>query len=83
MLEDGIGELYLVDEEGPVRLLVGETLFCTEKDAAVEKMEADQERLQVEVTNLEQELDEVRSGMAQLKVKLYAKFKNSINLDDE
>mmetsp|Transcript_7373 Transcript_7373/g.31312 ORF Transcript_7373/g.31312 Transcript_7373/m.31312 type:complete len:129 (-) Transcript_7373:67-453(-) len=83
LLEDGIGELYLAEEEGAARLLVGETLFHLDKDAAVSKLEADQERLQEEVAALEKELDETRSTMAQLKVKLYAKFKNSINLDDE
>jgi chaperonin cofactor prefoldin len=42
-----------------------------------------EQALNEEMNALNSQLDEIKKTMAELKVKLYGKFKNSINLEED
>ena len=53
------------------------------EDDAQEHLEKTKGQLQEELTLLKTSAEEIESVMVQLKVKLYAKFGNNINLEED
>jgi prefoldin subunit 4 len=63
------------------RYRIGEAFVHLPLEKAQVRLAADQERVQAELSRLQDALDACKSAMQDLKVHLYSKFGNSINLD--
>ncbi|KAJ4915076.1 putative prefoldin subunit 4 [Raphanus sativus] len=81
-LEDAGNELILADEE-MVRFQIGEVFAHVPKDEVETRIEEMKEATCKSLEKLEQEKESLVSQMAELKKVLYAKFKDSINLEED
>lgn len=81
-LEDAGNELILADEE-MVRLQIGEVFAHLPRDEVETRIEDMKEATCKSLEKLEQEKLSIVSQMAELKKVLYAKFKDSINLEED
>jgi prefoldin subunit 4 len=63
--------------------MVGEIFVSTKPDEANQLLDAAKERVQSEIEGLELECGDHKGILSDLKVKLYAKFGNNINLENE
>ncbi|CAF2082069.1 hypothetical protein YC2023_069598 [Brassica napus] len=81
-LEDAGNELILADEE-MVRFQIGEVFAHVPKDEVETRIEEMKEATCKTLEKLEQEKQSLVSQMAELKKVLYAKFKDSINLEED
>lgn len=81
-LEDAGNELILADEE-MVRLQIGEVFAHLPRDEVETRIEDMKEATCKSLEKLEQEKQSIVSQMAELKKVLYAKFKDSINLEED
>ncbi|XP_074292681.1 putative prefoldin subunit 4 [Silene latifolia] len=81
-LEDASNELILTDEE-VVRFQIGEVFAHVSIDEVETRLEEMKESSSKNLEKLEEEKDSVVSQMAELKKILYAKFGDSINLENE
>ncbi|CAA7053300.1 unnamed protein product [Microthlaspi erraticum] len=81
-LEDAGNELILADEE-MIRFQIGEVFAHLPRDEVETRIEDMKEATCKSLEKLEQEKQSIVSQMAELKKVLYAKFKDSINLEEE
>ncbi|EEH56833.1 uncharacterized protein MICPUCDRAFT_57810 [Micromonas pusilla CCMP1545] len=81
-LEEASNELIITDDDA-VQYSVGETFIAVDNDTAETMLEKAADETREEVAKLEKERDELKSAMAELKTKLYGKFGNSINLEED
>ncbi len=70
----------LLDDDA-CRIKVGEVYIQTSNDNAAEYVEKEKKNATAELKEMEQRLAEITGKMDELKVQLYAKFKDSINLE--
>ncbi|XP_057427874.1 probable prefoldin subunit 4 [Lotus japonicus] len=80
--EDASNELILTDED-VVRFQIGEVFAHVPKDEVESRIEQMQEVTSKKLEKLEEEKESVLAQMAELKKVLYAKFNDSINLEEE
>lgn len=80
--EDASNELILTDED-VVRFQIGEVFAHVPKDEVESRIEQMQEETSKKLEKLEEEKESVLAQMAELKKVLYAKFNDSINLEEE
>ncbi|EJU04159.1 Prefoldin subunit 4 [Dacryopinax primogenitus] len=80
-LDDVAMELELVDEDEPVLYKIGETFVHIKLQHAQQLLEKEHKTIDAEVAKLQSQVDESENGMKELKVVLYAKFGNAINLE--
>ncbi|KAL1650869.1 hypothetical protein SLS58_000988 [Diplodia intermedia] len=80
-LEEVSNELELVDEEDKVPYKVGDSFMSLPQPEVLELLTDSTERIDKDVTKLEEQLSGVRDEMEELKVALYARFGRSINLE--
>ena len=66
----------------PLKLFVGECFIDIEEDAATQYHEKLTEEKEEEMEKMTEQLDEVESEMKNLKSYLYARFGQSINLEE-
>ena len=67
----------------PIKLFVGECLVDVDEDAANQYVEKLQEEKQEELDKLNDTMDNVETELKTLKSFLYARFGNSINLEED
>lgn len=83
-LNDAIDELMLLEgEEKPIPYQVGEVFLQLSVDAANTKLEEAKTETESKISDLEQECENHKAILSDLKVQLYAKFGNNINLEAE
>uniref|UniRef100_A0A7S0V407 Prefoldin subunit 4 n=1 Tax=Polytomella parva TaxID=51329 RepID=A0A7S0V407_9CHLO len=80
-LEDAGNELMLSDDEN-VRMMSGECFIHHSKETVEQKLEELVEKGKKDLENTENELQELLNSLAALKKVLYAKFGDSINLEE-
>lgn len=80
-LEEISTELELADEDELVPYKIGDTFMHVPLPEAQEMLSQATEAIDKEVSELEESLQSVRDEMGELKVKLYARFGRSINLE--
>nr|GEU63389.1 protein SYM-1 like [Tanacetum cinerariifolium] len=80
--EDASNELILTDEE-VVRFQIGEVFAHVPKDEVETRIEQMQETTAKHLEKLMEEKESILAQMAELKKLLYAKFKESINLEED
>ena len=73
------------DDDGPgaLKLFLGEAFVTVDSDAATNYVEKVNEEKQEELDKKQEEKEEVEGLMKDLKSYLYARFGNSINLDED
>ncbi|XP_047338261.1 probable prefoldin subunit 4 [Impatiens glandulifera] len=81
-LEDASNELILTDEE-IVRFQIGEVFTHVDKDEVEGRIEQMKEATTKNLEKLEEEKESTIAQMANLKRILYAKFNDSINLEED
>ena len=62
---------------------IGEGFITLPREAAIERVEKMQTQLDERSDKIESEIAGIKKELAALKVILYAKFKNSINLEED
>eukprot|EP00877_Chromochloris_zofingiensis_P003477 jgi/Chrzof1/1312/Cz10g02190.t1 len=80
-LDDASAELMLSDGE-VVRILTGDSFLHVDKDDADEKLTQLTDEARAQLSEHQSALASVKGKMAELKVVLYGKFGNSINLEE-
>ncbi|KAL2325379.1 hypothetical protein Fmac_024437 [Flemingia macrophylla] len=81
-LEDASNELILTDEE-VVRFQIGEVFAHVPKDEVENRIEQMKEVTSQKLEKHEEEKESVLAQMSELKKILYAKFNDSINLEED
>lgn len=81
-LEDASNELILTDED-MVRFQIGEVFAHVPKEEVETRIERMTEATSKNLEKLEEEKESILAQMAELKKILYAKFKDSINLEED
>ncbi|KAI1364818.1 Prefoldin subunit-domain-containing protein [Xylaria arbuscula] len=80
-LDDVTMELELADEDESVPYKIGDTFFHLLLEKAQKMLASSTERIEEEVSELEDKIGTTKDEMQQLKVELYARFGRSINLE--
>ncbi|EEQ84136.1 hypothetical protein RJZ56_000542 [Blastomyces dermatitidis] len=80
-LEEVSMELELADEDEKIPYKIGDSFISLPLSEAQSLLTASTERIDEEVSKLEENLSDVRDELQQLKVALYARFGRSINLE--
>ncbi|GAB6025776.1 hypothetical protein CHUAL_011757 [Chamberlinius hualienensis] len=83
-LEDASSDLLMVEnEDEAIPYQLGEVFVNQSLESTQQLLEETKSNLQSEITSLEEQCDVIKGIMSDLKVQLYAKFGNNINLDAE
>ncbi|THZ05300.1 Prefoldin, subunit 4 [Aureobasidium pullulans] len=80
-LEEVSSELELADEDEKVSYKIGDSFFLLPLPEVQELLAASIEKIDSDVTAVEEKLSELREEMQQLKTALYGRFGRSINLE--
>ncbi|KDN49245.1 putative GIM3-Gim complex component [Tilletiaria anomala UBC 951] len=80
-LDDLAMEFELVDEDDKVLYKIGSTFVHVPQAQALEMLERDNKKVEEEIEQLGSAADSCNEEMKKLKVELYAKFGNNINLE--
>ncbi|EST08884.1 Prefoldin beta-like protein [Kalmanozyma brasiliensis GHG001] len=80
-LDDLSMELELADEDEAVLYKIADTFVSLPHAEAMERLEKEQQQADEEIEGLQGRLDGFEDEMKSLKVKLYAKFGDNINLE--
>lgn len=73
----------MLSDEDTVRFVLGECFVALDKDQAEARLEAQSSECDKDLATYAKELEGVKAQMTELKVQLYAKFGNSINLEED
>ncbi|KAA8498754.1 putative prefoldin subunit 4 [Porphyridium purpureum] len=80
--DDAADELILADDDELVQHVVGD-VFCYAPKSEVEaRIQEQKEKLEAEIADLDAQLAAIVDEMQKLKSHLYAKFGNTINLEE-
>ncbi|CDR88907.1 probable GIM3-Gim complex component [Sporisorium scitamineum] len=80
-LDDLTLELELADEDEPILYKIADTFISLPHQDVMSRLEAEQKEADVKLSALQEKLDSYDAQMKQLKIKLYAKFGDNINLE--
>lgn len=74
-------ELLLLDDGEGVPYRIGDSFYSLTPEEVAERMEGEKGAVEGEISKMEEEIENVKEELAKLKVTLYGKFGNSINLE--
>ncbi|ELU18687.1 hypothetical protein CAPTEDRAFT_226422 [Capitella teleta] len=81
-LEDAADELLMIDEEDSlIPYMIGEVFVRLSTDEATSMLDRSKADLDAEIAGIEAKCDEHKQILSNLKIQLYAKFGNNINLE--
>ncbi|KAJ3178500.1 hypothetical protein HDU87_003574 [Geranomyces variabilis] len=80
-LDDLSSELELADEDELIPYRIGDAFVSLSLEACLKRIEAEQGELSSELETASKKIDGIQAEMDKLKVVLYRKFGNSINLE--
>ncbi|KAG7741707.1 hypothetical protein KL923_000962 [Ogataea haglerorum] len=80
-LDDLALEIELVDEDEKLNYKIGDSFVLMKQSEIVERLEKDQELLDSKIRELESQIEDIDQELNNLKMLLYAKFGNAINLE--
>ncbi|OQN96207.1 hypothetical protein B0A48_17714 [Cryoendolithus antarcticus] len=80
-LEEISSELELADEDDKIPYKIGDSFFSLPVSEVQERLSTSVEKINDEVTAVEERLSGVRDEMQELKTELYGRFGSSINLE--
>lgn len=81
--KDAKSDIELLLDDDACKIQVGEVFIQVTNEQAEEFAHKRQQELQTEVDTLRSQIDDIQQQMKELKVKLYAKFGDQINLEYE
>ncbi|KYQ92032.1 prefoldin beta-like domain containing protein [Tieghemostelium lacteum] len=79
---DARDEIFLADDDAKFNYTMGQAFLETDKVESETLVERFIEKLETEIKQIDSEVSAINSKHQELKVLLYAKFKNSINLEE-
>jgi len=82
-LDDLSQELELCDDDEMIKYRIGDVYVNLPYSQVTEFLEKDQEKMTKELEELKSSMDSALAEMEKLKVHLYSRFGNSINLERE
>ncbi|KAF3481239.1 prefoldin subunit 4 [Arthroderma uncinatum] len=80
-LEEVSAELDLADEDVPVPYKIGDSFMSLPLSEAQDMLAASTEKIEKEVSEIEEKLAALKEEAQELKISLYARFGKSINLE--
>ncbi|KAK2865477.1 hypothetical protein FQN49_003531 [Arthroderma sp. PD_2] len=80
-LEEVSAELDLADEDIPVPYKIGDSFMSLPLSEAQDMLAASTEKIDKEVSEVEEKLGALKEETQELKISLYARFGKSINLE--
>ncbi|XP_070536635.1 prefoldin subunit 4-like isoform X1 [Ptychodera flava] len=80
-LEDAADELLLVDDEELIPYQIGEVFVNQTIEQTQALLEEEKKYVQGEIAELEEQVNDIKTLLSNLKVQLYAKFGKHINLE--
>ncbi|KAJ8359158.1 hypothetical protein SKAU_G00156830 [Synaphobranchus kaupii] len=81
-LEDASDDIMMMDDDAlRIPYQIGDVFISHTQDETQEMLEAAKEALKKEIKGLEGQVSSIQDVLADLKVQLYAKFGNNINLE--
>lgn len=80
-IQDASDELELADEDDPIPYRIGEVFVYQTAEGALKLLEEMKTELEGDISQLDEETISIKEVLGQLKVQLYAKFGNNINLE--
>ncbi|PWY98024.1 putative GIM3-Gim complex component [Testicularia cyperi] len=80
-LDDLSMELELADEDEKILYRIADTFVLLPHSDALERLDSDQTQINQDIDDLADKLERYEDEMKQLKVKLYGKFGDNINLE--
>ncbi|XP_040009668.1 prefoldin subunit 4 [Xiphias gladius] len=81
-LQDASDDLMMIDDDSLlIPYQIGDIFISHTQEETQEMLEAAKEALEQEVKNLEEQVSAIQQVLGDLKVQLYAKFGNNINLE--
>lgn len=81
-VQEAIDELVILDETDIVPFQYGEVFTYLSVSDANTELEKKRESVEQEIKRYEEKLNQIKKLLADLKVQLYAKFDNKINLEE-
>nr|CAB3264796.1 prefoldin subunit 4-like [Phallusia mammillata] len=81
-IEDASDDLELLDDEETIGYKIGEVFIDHSLTHTQELLEQDKKNVEEEITGLKESIADVESLLKNLKVQLYAKFGDNINLEE-
>eukprot|EP01112_Ceratiomyxa_fruticulosa_P009202 TRINITY_DN2399_c0_g2_i1.p1 TRINITY_DN2399_c0_g2~~TRINITY_DN2399_c0_g2_i1.p1 ORF type:complete len:139 (-),score=35.84 TRINITY_DN2399_c0_g2_i1:62-478(-) len=93
-LEDANNEIILLDDEEesdegvtngrkPIKFSIGDFYVDFSKEGAEERLGKMEAEIKTAIEKLDKDIDNIKRTLGELKIKLYAKFSNAINLEEE
>ncbi|XP_005990637.1 prefoldin subunit 4 [Latimeria chalumnae] len=83
-LEDAFDDIMMLDDDSlMVPYQIGDVFISHSQEETQEMLEAAKQCLQDEIKSLESRVESIQQVLSDLKVQLYAKFGNNINLEAE
>ncbi|XP_077467824.1 prefoldin subunit 4 [Stigmatopora argus] len=81
-LQDAADDIMMFDDDSLlVPYQIGDVFISHTQEETQEMLEAAKEELELEVKKLEERVSAIQQLLSELKVQLYAKFGNNINLE--
>ncbi|XP_056130062.1 prefoldin subunit 4 [Lampris incognitus] len=81
-IQDSSDDLMMIDDDSlMIPYQVGEVFISHTQEETQEMLEAAKEALEHEIRDLEEKVSAIQQVLSDLKVQLYAKFGNNINLE--
>ncbi|XP_030068699.1 prefoldin subunit 4 [Microcaecilia unicolor] len=81
-LEDACDDIMMLDDETPkIPYQIGDVFICHSQEETLDMLEAAKKNLREKVEALESRVESISQVLSELKVQLYAKFGNNINLE--
>ena len=82
-VDDALVELDLADEDEKIKMRFGDCFFSLSSTETKEICEENKKELKTDINKLAEGLEDTKKRMGKLKATLYAKFGNSINLEED
>eukprot|EP01132_Coremiostelium_polycephalum_P009016 gene9016-11037_t len=79
---DAQDDVFLADDDTKFKYAMGEAFLESEKSEAESMIEKYMNKLEQDIQKIDDEVESINKKHSELKVILYAKFKNSINLEE-
>ncbi|KAM8946840.1 prefoldin subunit 4 [Pelodytes ibericus] len=82
-LEDAFDDLMMLDDSLLIPYQIGDVFISHSQEETQEMLEAAKKGIEEEIETLQSRVESIHQVLADLKVQLYAKFGNNINLEAE
>ena len=71
----------ILEDDERVPYKVGDAFYSLTTEEVTERMEREKTAVEGEINRMEEDIDSIKKELSKLKVQLYGKFGNSINLE--